>query len=471
MMKQLTCEMCGSTDLIKQDGVFVCQTCGCKYSIEEARKMMVEGTVEVTGTVKVDNSAAIENYLDMARNALDASNNKEADDYCNRIIEMDVTNWEAWFIKGKAVGWQSTLGNIRIAETINAFSKALENCPEENKEQLGEDCKTELKNLQSALLSVRVKNFKTHPNEDDITGLRSDVNTILTTTVNFLLKAKIMIDALVNVQYARIINNGICDAWQVVYKDYVGDEYHPSDYDLTRFISEGDYLIEALKLALVLCGDEDDDEELNELKIQIYENMVHMQGEVKNSQSYEVSFDGGFKHYNKSKNLTAQAKANRQSEIDEWNDKIIYIKAIGALKAKEAADQRRKEYWENHKDEKNRLEAEQKKLQTEKDNIVSQIAELDEQKENVPAMKQLSAIQSRIDELTAEKKALGIFKAKEKKAIQGKIDEVEAEATAMRKVLTSQQSEIEKTIVPLRGRLSDIDNKISQITLEFEKER
>ncbi len=470
-MKQLTCEMCGSTDLIKQDGVFVCQTCGCKYSIEEARKMMVEGTVEVTGTVKVDNSAAIENYLDMARNALDASNNKEADDYCNRIIEMDVTNWEAWFIKGKAVGWQSTLGNIRIAETINAFSKALENCPEENKEQLGEDCKTELKNLQSALLSVRVKNFKTHPNEDDITGLRSDVNTILTTTVNFLLKAKIMIDALVNVQYARIINNGICDAWQVVYKDYVGDEYHPSDYDLTRFISEGDYLIEALKLALVLCGDEDDDEELNELKIQIYENMVHMQGEVKNSQSYEVSFDGGFKHYNKSKNLTAQAKANRQSEIDEWNDKIIYIKAIGALKAKEAADQRRKEYWENHKDEKNRLEAEQKKLQTEKDNIVSQIAELDEQKENVPAMKQLSAIQSRIDELTAEKKALGIFKAKEKKAIQGKIDEVEAEATAMRKVLTSQQSEIEETIVPLRGRLSDIDNKISQITLEFEKER
>lgn len=470
-MKQLTCEMCGSTDLIKQDGVFVCQTCGCKYSIEEARKMMVEGTVEVTGTVKVDNSAAIENYLDMARNALDASNNKEADDYCNRIIEMNVTNWEAWFIKGKAVGWQSTLGNIRIAETINAFSKALENCPEENKEQLGEDCKTELKNLQSALLSVRVKNFKTHPNEDDITGLRSDVNTILTTTVNFLLKAKIMIDALVNVQYARIINNGICDAWQVVYKDYVGDEYHPSDYDLTRFISEGDYLIEALKLALVLCGDEDDDEELNELKIQIYENMVHMQGEVKNSQSYEVSFDGGFKHYNKSKNLTAQAKANRQSEIDEWNDKIIYIKAIGALKAKEAADQRRKEYWENHKDEKNRLEAEQKKLQTEKDNIVSQIAELDEQKENVPAMKQLSAIQSRIDELTAEKKALGIFKAKEKKAIQGKIDEVEAEATAMRKVLTSQQSEIEETIVPLRGRLSDIDNKISQITLEFEKER
>ena len=41
-MKQLTCEMCGSTELMKQDGVFVCQTCGTKYSVEEAKKMMVE---------------------------------------------------------------------------------------------------------------------------------------------------------------------------------------------------------------------------------------------------------------------------------------------------------------------------------------------------------------------------------------------------------------------------------------------
>lgn len=67
-MKQLTCEMCGSTDLIKQDGVFVCQTCGCKYSVEEAKKMMIECNVDVSGsTVKVDNSSNIENYLKLAK--------------------------------------------------------------------------------------------------------------------------------------------------------------------------------------------------------------------------------------------------------------------------------------------------------------------------------------------------------------------------------------------------------------------
>lgn len=44
-MKQLTCEMCGSNELVKQDGVFVCQACGAKYSTEEAKKMMIEGSV------------------------------------------------------------------------------------------------------------------------------------------------------------------------------------------------------------------------------------------------------------------------------------------------------------------------------------------------------------------------------------------------------------------------------------------
>ena len=53
-MKRLVCEMCGGTDLVKQDGVFVCQNCGTKYSVEEAKKMMIEGTVKIDGTVKVE---------------------------------------------------------------------------------------------------------------------------------------------------------------------------------------------------------------------------------------------------------------------------------------------------------------------------------------------------------------------------------------------------------------------------------
>ena len=69
-MKQLTCEMCGSTDLMKQDGVFVCQSCGTKYSVEEAKKMMVE----VGGTVEVKNAAHLENLLNLANSSCESKN-------------------------------------------------------------------------------------------------------------------------------------------------------------------------------------------------------------------------------------------------------------------------------------------------------------------------------------------------------------------------------------------------------------
>ena len=39
-MAQLKCELCGSTNLVKEDGVFVCKACGAKYSVEEAKRMM-----------------------------------------------------------------------------------------------------------------------------------------------------------------------------------------------------------------------------------------------------------------------------------------------------------------------------------------------------------------------------------------------------------------------------------------------
>ena len=96
-MKQLTCEMCGGTDLIKQDGVFVCQNCGMKYSVEEAKKMMIEGTVDVQGTVKVDNSAFVQKCLANARRAKQKEDWKETEKYYNLVEQNDPTNIEAIF--------------------------------------------------------------------------------------------------------------------------------------------------------------------------------------------------------------------------------------------------------------------------------------------------------------------------------------------------------------------------------------
>ena len=114
----LICELCGSNNLIKEDGLFTCQHCGTRYTLEEARKL-------ITGTVKIDNTEMIGNYLMMAENAFKAGNYIESETYANKAIEIDPQNVEAWFLKGKAAGWQSTAQNIRLNESINCWGNAI----------------------------------------------------------------------------------------------------------------------------------------------------------------------------------------------------------------------------------------------------------------------------------------------------------------------------------------------------------
>ena len=123
-MKALTCEMCGSTNLIKEDGVFVCQSCGTKYSVEEARKMIVEGTVDVKGTVKVDVSDELKNLYEIARRAKDSGNSENATKYYDMILVKDPSSWEAnyYVVYFKAMG-------CRIAEIWSA-ANSISNCLE-----------------------------------------------------------------------------------------------------------------------------------------------------------------------------------------------------------------------------------------------------------------------------------------------------------------------------------------------------
>ena len=123
-MKRLVCEMCGSTDLLKDGGVFVCQSCGCKYTVEEARKMMVEGVVEVTGSVAIDNSANVNTWMDLARKSVEAQNGEQASDYADKVLQVDPSNAEAWFVKGRAALLQSTVGVDRRAEALKYFKES-----------------------------------------------------------------------------------------------------------------------------------------------------------------------------------------------------------------------------------------------------------------------------------------------------------------------------------------------------------
>ena len=314
-MKQLTCEMCGSTELMKQDGVFVCQTCGTKYSVEEAKKMMVEGTVEVAGTVKVDDSAKIANYYTMAENAYDASNQKEAESYCNKIIEIEPNNYKAWLLKGRAAGWQSTLANIRVEESVNCFNKAIDNAPEDKVEEVKKIASDEISKLSLALITLCCDNYSKNGSINNANTIKKNVQAVKLYSLLFLAKCGVKATDL-NASIALKINGAVVAAYQNdIKKDYWGSTGHPSKAAWDRYTEQCWAAIDLINLAINLS---DDDGTADKTR---YENKIFILKELESSGSYHYSNGGWSKEYT----YTGEGKQKIIDMIMECHNKIKEI--------------------------------------------------------------------------------------------------------------------------------------------------
>lgn len=297
-MKQLICEMCGSNDLIKQEGVFVCQTCGCKYSLEEAKKMMIEGNVDVSGsTVKVDNTAFIENYYKMAESAFESSNLNEAETYCNKIMEIDSDNYKAWLLKGRAAGWQSSLGNLRLEEAVNCFSKAVDNAPEEEKDTVKKEVAKGLNGLSLALVSLACNNYANNATEENANEIKAAVKLVNLYSLDLLVKCGSLTKD-ITADIATKINESVVAAYQNdICTDYWGIDKHPSEYVWNRYKQRSAAAVDLLKYAIEL--NEDDDKE----DITRHKNIIKILEDVRASTSYTYSSAGWIPEYKNSKEV------------------------------------------------------------------------------------------------------------------------------------------------------------------------
>lgn len=124
-MGKLICEVCGSNRIVKEDGLFVCQECGCKYSLEEVRNLISSDagapqdshsrTAHDTAPQNTSDST-IDALLNTASdiivlylNGVDANGAKTFFDYDNyntakKLIDqaelLAPSNWSVWFYKG-----------------------------------------------------------------------------------------------------------------------------------------------------------------------------------------------------------------------------------------------------------------------------------------------------------------------------------------------------------------------------------
>lgn len=67
-MKRMVCEVCGGNDITKiDDTIFQCVSCGCKYTVEQARKLMQD----ILDSHEVINKARVEDLFKKALMEID----------------------------------------------------------------------------------------------------------------------------------------------------------------------------------------------------------------------------------------------------------------------------------------------------------------------------------------------------------------------------------------------------------------
>lgn len=91
-MKPLTCELCTGNSFLKKDGFFVCQFCGKKYTPEEAKKLIVSGTVDF-----VKGNAEKERLLENAQTFIQLDQPYKAFELYTTVTNEYPDDYRGWY--------------------------------------------------------------------------------------------------------------------------------------------------------------------------------------------------------------------------------------------------------------------------------------------------------------------------------------------------------------------------------------
>lgn len=92
----LSCELCGSTNVVRQNGIFVCQHCQTKYSVEDAKKMMLG---DIPAKESAENAAAfpLEKNLQRAEKMLELGKFTDSYNMFTEISKQHPDDYRGWW--------------------------------------------------------------------------------------------------------------------------------------------------------------------------------------------------------------------------------------------------------------------------------------------------------------------------------------------------------------------------------------
>lgn len=214
MMKELVCKMCHSNEIVPKDDLYVCESCGTKYTKDEAEKLSVEVIV------KNDNAEKISALLKAAKRAREMSNWESAAKYYDEVLGLAPDNWEAVFYSAFCTAYNCKIANIASAARLvhNSLKPTFmlikgNVSPAEQRSAVAD-----VYSSANAILLMLAKAAENHYNEIDYsirTKYLGERNDRLNAAANAVADCGIIIDRLFGTEYAEMIKVSLKNALSI----------------------------------------------------------------------------------------------------------------------------------------------------------------------------------------------------------------------------------------------------------------
>lgn len=312
-MSNLVCDICGGKLKVVNGKFAICESCGMEHGIERLQ----EKYRDAQKVVHTDSAHLIANYFAMAQDLYDAENKKEAENYCNKIIEISPTNTEALILKGKAVGWQSSVDNFRFQEAAICFSNAINSLiSETHKKDLHIKIEEEFKGLATAIISARCLRFARYPDNEEANAFNHDLDEISDAVNKYVSATSLHINKnKVFGNIASIVKLCISTLASTMLSNYKTDG---SRYSYLDYVSKIDNYIEILEKTADLCSDD------NESDLEIYKQIITMCNDILNNNTTDA-IENRWGAYINTPRLSMEEQENKKKKISEMEEKIKKI--------------------------------------------------------------------------------------------------------------------------------------------------
>ena len=448
-MKGIICEICGGTELVKTDGMFVCQQCGAKYDIDEVKKMLSISN----NTTQLEQSQpatdASQNYIELAYNAFNSSNNSEAIEFANKVLAINPKNPDAWLIKANATAWSSTTNDFKISESIDYWINAITNVEEERFLDFSDAISSEAIEVTKALYQLRAKHFGEYPSQSSHDLLESFIDDrgvllqLMFLQIDGYFDRAIMLDTTSLSEYvADLMLKAAISGADTACSEFGTTPSEKNRYAYDLWTERFEYCRSLLADALILCNTEVTANEA-------YKNYKLLTELLIDSCSYTLDDYG---YYVKDTYYSPQAKTNFTNQIAnfkaELNKKLIDFE--------EEVSKKIQEYWDEHPEEKNTLEKEKEELNNSIEHTKFSMSN------EIKEYKKLDDLRASLNEKTKAKVSLGMFKMKEKKELQQSIDSIESEIETLIETISNLEIPYLDKIHGYESRLEEIDTELTK---------